>query len=176
MTSPTRLTTERLVLRPLEAGDAERLSTLANDKRIARNLTNAFPHPYSQDDAVAFIGSGGSDLAITSKDTVGELPAGLIGCMGSTSGNGENDDVHQFGYWLTHEAWGNGFATEAARAYLDHLIATQNPRRIEALVYAWNPASCHVLEKLGFEFEGRFRSRVRRFGDVTDELMYALVP
>ena len=149
---------------------------IANDKRIARNLTSVFPHPYTIDDARSFLGTTREDLASESKAAIGDLDPGLIGVLGSSKLSGESEGVYLFGYWLAVEAWGHGFATEASRAYLDHLIATEKPRRIEAGVYAWNAASCNVLEKLGFELEGRMRSKIRRFDEVTDELMYALLP
>ena len=125
-----RVETGGLLLRPLSIDDAPRLAALADNKRIARNLTHAFPNPY---------------------------------------------DVFGFGYWLAVEAWGNGYATEAAGAFLDHIVATVHPRRFEALVYGWNPTSAGVLEKLGFTLEGRCAQRITRFGEVTDELIYGKV-
>jgi RimJ/RimL family protein N-acetyltransferase len=149
---------------------------IANDRRIARNLTSAFPSPYTVEDARSFLASGDGAMAIDSTEAVGDLEPGLIGVIGGHRRGGEDDDVFTFGYWLAVEAWGRGFATEAGRAFLDHLIAAESPRRIEAGVFGWNPASANVLEKLGFKLEGRMESRVRRFGEVTDELWFAWLP
>lgn len=166
--------TERLQLRPLHVDDAERMATIANDKRIARNLTHVFPNPYTPADAESFLSSPGG-LGIECREPVGSLQPGLIGVIGADAGSGENSDVFSFGYWLAADAWGHGYATEAAQAFLDDLAATRRPRRFEALVYGWNPASARVLEKLGFELEGRCKDRITRFGEVTDELIYGRV-
>ncbi len=163
--------TERLRLRPLRADDAERMALIANDKRIARNLTHVFPHPYTLADAESFLAAP-AGLAIDARQAVGSLDAGLIGVIGADAGSGENGDVLSFGYWLAAEAWGHGLATEAAGAFLADLASALQPRRFEALVYGWNPASGRVLEKLGFVLEGRCVQRITRFGEVTDELIY----
>ncbi len=166
--------TERLLLRPPTLDDAPRMAELANDERIARNLTPVFPHPYTLADAEEFIPTA-EGLAITTLDAVGNLTPGVIGVVGSNVLAGEHTGVLSFGYWLAVEAWGQGFGTEAARAYLDAIIPIVQPRRVEAMVYGWNPASARILEKLGFTLEARCRERVQHFGDVTDELIYGLV-
>lgn len=175
-TTPLRLETERLVLRRPESADTARLAEVADDRRIARNMTSAFPNPYGLSDAEEFIASRGTDFAIITREPVGSLSAGLVGMVGYSPASGGHDDSHIFGYWLTPDAWGQGIATEAAGAVLDHLLAVEPVRRVEARVYAWNPPSAKVLEKLGFTLEGRTRNSVRRFDEVTDELIYGLLP
>lgn len=54
-------------------------------------------------------------------------------------------------------------------------MANEPVRRVEARVFAWNPASGRVMEKLGFEFEARMKARAERFGDVADDLWYAKI-
>jgi len=173
------LRTERLVLRNLTMDDVDRIARVANDKRIARNMTAAFPHPYTVDDARAFIESDPYGWAIEPVEPVATLGPGLVGVVGGASraegSPSVYEGVHLFGYWLTPDAWGRGFATEAGATYLDHVTQALPIRRIEAGVYAWNPGSGRVLEKLGFTLEGRLRNRISRFGEVTDELIYGKV-
>src|SRR5215813_15653540 len=52
--SPCVLETERLTLRSPTLADVKAIARLANDRRIAEN-TRRLPHPYSQEDAVAFV-------------------------------------------------------------------------------------------------------------------------
>lgn len=163
------LSTERLRLRPLVAEDAERLASIANDRRIARNLTAAFPHPYTRADAEGFIGSGAADGGFAIDPIGGD---GIVGMIGGSTHQVDNPLVHTFGYWLGVDHWGRGYATEASRAYVDHIVATTAPIRIEASVYGWNPASGRVLEKVGFTHEATLARRIRRFDEVTDELIY----
>jgi RimJ/RimL family protein N-acetyltransferase len=42
-------------------------------------------------------------------------------------------------------------------------------------VFEWNRASARVLEKAGYEFEGRLRKSVTKDGKTIDQLMYAVV-
>ncbi len=59
-----------------------------------------------------------------------------------------------FGYWLAEPFWGRGIMTAAAHACVDHVFADLPVVRLEAPVFAWNPASMRVLEKCGFAREG----------------------
>jgi len=167
------LHTERLTLRRLRPTDAGRLAEIADDVRIARNLTHRFPHPYTVDDANGFISSDPQAFAL-------ELTAtddGLIGVVGGEDGTGILIGVHIFGYWLGFDYWGQGYATEAGRAYLDYIIRSggdQELRRVEAAVFGWNPASGTVLAKLGLTHEGTLSNRILRLGEVTDELIYGM--
>jgi ribosomal-protein-alanine N-acetyltransferase len=62
------------------------------------------------------------------------------------------DDV-ELGYYLGRSAWGQGYATEAARACLEYGFETVKLPRIVATVRLENTASRHVLKKLGFRHE-----------------------
>jgi RimJ/RimL family protein N-acetyltransferase len=62
------------------------------------------------------------------------------------------DDV-ELGYYLGRAAWGQGYATEAARACLAHGFGAAGLRRIVAVVRTENEASRKVLGKLGFRHE-----------------------
>ena len=173
------LRTDRLVLRRPTIDDVDRLAEIADDERIARNLTTSFPHPYTRDHAIAFVESDPAGFVIDPVEPVPSLGPGMIGVVGGDSRGDDEpsvyEGVHSFGYWLHPDAWGFGFATEAATAYLDHVARERRPRRFEACVYGWNPASARVLEKLGFTLEGRHPDRILRFGEVTDELTFGKV-
>ena len=60
----------------------------------------------------------------------------------------------EIGYWLGEPFWGRGIATEALVALTDHAIATHGLTRVFAVPFAWNTASCRVLEKAGYVLEG----------------------
>jgi ribosomal-protein-alanine N-acetyltransferase len=62
------------------------------------------------------------------------------------------DDV-ELGYYLGRPAWGQGYATEAARACLAYGFETCGLPRVVAVVRTENRASRHVLEKLGLRHE-----------------------
>ena len=59
-----------------------------------------------------------------------------------------------FGYMLTRDCWGRGYATEAGRATLRHGFERLGFSEVTARVVPENTASCRVLEKLRFEYRG----------------------
>ena len=107
------LTTQRLLLRPLQLSDATRVQALAGDEQIANGTLN-IPHPYTDGVAGQWIGKhlagwhrGQSAIyAITLKTS-----QQLIGCIGLH--NIQNGKA-QLGYWIGVPYWGQGYCTEAA--------------------------------------------------------------
>ena len=79
------------------------------------------------------------------------------------------------GYWLAEPFWGRGIATEALVAATDYAITTHKLTRIYALPFAWNAASCRVLEKAGYTLEGRLRRSAIKNGVITDQMQYAFI-
>src|ERR1700693_1433037 len=111
--SPCVLETERLMLRRPTLADVIAIARLANDRRIAEN-TRRLPHPYSQDHAVAFVramADGKPETAFLIEHN--HTPVGMVGV------SWREPEAPELGYWLGVEYWGQGFATEAARAEVD---------------------------------------------------------
>lgn len=143
------IVTERLVLRPLEARDRDRLVLLANNWRVAKNLAT-MPYPYTQAAADDWL-SKQSDLWAGGKTvplaiTIGDELAGGIGV-------GVRDhDEWELGYWLGEPYWNRGYASEAAAAVRDYSFEALKLDKIVAGHYADNHASGRVLTKLGFRY------------------------
>jgi RimJ/RimL family protein N-acetyltransferase len=142
------LETRRLVLRQPTLADVKTIARLVNDRRIAENLRRV-PHPYSTDDAVAFITS----TARARTDTVflvehAGTPVGVAGLEHRAPAEPE------LGYWFGVEHWGKGFATEAARAVIDAAFEDDAVTRLTAGARVINTASRNVLEKCGFQWTG----------------------
>ena len=79
------------------------------------------------------------------------------------------------GYELSSDHWGQGYATEAARAIVRFGFEELKVHRIWAWCIADNAASARVLEKLGMQLEGRLREREYFKGRWWDTLVYALL-
>ena len=128
--------TDRLLLRPLRPADAAAVAALANDWDVVR-MTGTLPFPYRIDDAHRFIHRAGKrgplEWAVVTDR--------LIGCIGAGRG---------LAYVLGRVHWGQGYATEAAVAALDAYFAEPTNRSVYASAFLDNPASCRVLDKLGF--------------------------
>jgi len=150
------LETERLVLRAPRHEDAKAIAALINDRRIAENTTRV-PHPYSLADAAEFIAAANqreseATFAITTHD--GDL-------LGMCGFDFRGDPAPEIGYWLGLPYWGNGYATEAARAVIDYAFNDLGYDVLLAGARVTNPASRRVLEKCGFQWTGVGLYRIR---------------
>jgi RimJ/RimL family protein N-acetyltransferase len=148
------LKTARLVLRAPRPADAPVMARLLADRRIAIN-TARIPYPYGVDDAEQFIGSVNRlDGKATFMITLDAAPIGVCGVEPREGGP-------EIGYWLGVSYWGQGYATEAARALIDHAFGELQHETLQAGARVSNPASRRVLEKCGFQWTGVRLSRVR---------------
>jgi RimJ/RimL family protein N-acetyltransferase len=143
------LETERLVLRAPKLEDVKAMVSLANDLRVSQN-TARMPHPYTAADAekfIAFLGATEAETAFAVTLTDGTL----IGVCGLAL---VDRDTPELGYWYGVDHWGRGYATEAARAVIDHAFAHLGRAALVAGARVSNPASRRVLEKCGFQWTG----------------------
>ena len=138
--------TDRLLLRPGWAEDAPELARAIADEQIVRNLATA-PWPYALKDAEAFLASPRDPVMPSFLIT--ERTAGAPRIVGSCGLGRRPSGAVEMGYWIARPHWGQGFATEAARALID-IARTLKLPRLEASHFIDNPASGRVLEKLGF--------------------------
>ena len=81
----------------------------------------------------------------------------------------------ELGYYLAEEYWGNGLMTQAVRQICSFVFEQSDILRIYAEPFAYNIASCRVLEKAGFTCEGTLRQNAVKNGRVLDMKMYALL-
>ncbi|HEY7664040.1 MAG TPA: GNAT family N-acetyltransferase [Xanthobacteraceae bacterium] len=146
--SAPALVTERLVLRAPRREDAQAIAALANDRRIAEN-TLRIPHPYGLSDAESFIAR--ASAADGERVFLITRAGAVLGGCGICERDGEHPEI---GYWLGVPFWGRGYATEAARALIDHAFGKLGCNRLFARARVSNPASRRVLEKCGFQWTG----------------------
>jgi RimJ/RimL family protein N-acetyltransferase len=155
------LETERLMLRRPTLADVKAIALLANDRRIAEN-TRRLPHPYSQDHAVEFVRA----MADDDRETVflietNYTPIGMVGI------DWRQPATPELGYWLGVEHWGQGFATEAARAVIDFTFEEFEFDHLISGARVANPSSRNILEKCGFQWSGVELHRFEALGSST---------
>lgn len=140
----TRLVTDRLMMRRCQLSDFEEMLDLVSDLDVVRN-TATWPHPADPDLTRMRCAPFDPELGM-----VGVVcKAGVvIGSMGLAE---KPDEAPQLGYMFGAKHWGQGYATEMARALIEHCWQRYDWPLIRADVFADNPASARVLEKLGFE-------------------------
>lgn len=173
--APT-LVTERLALRELRLDDAGAVADGAGDRRVAKYLIQV-PTPYPVSLARRWVQGRidwwdegrGVTLAITRRTQTRTL-------LGTVSlRRYARDRRAELGYWLSHAAWGFGFATEACRAAIGFGFRELELSRIYAQVLSGNEASQHVLAKLGMSSEGTKRQHVRKGKTMLDVHLYGLL-
>ncbi|HLK24114.1 MAG TPA: GNAT family N-acetyltransferase [Caulobacteraceae bacterium] len=146
------ITTPRLSLREPRAADAAPLAELANDFDVAR-MTTSMPHPYTRADADEFLARmAARDRAREAIFAIEDARAGLVGVLGFHPK--ADAAAPELGYWIGRPHWGQGLATEAARAALRWADREWGKRWTIAGHFADNPASGRVLTKIGFLYTG----------------------
>jgi ribosomal-protein-alanine N-acetyltransferase len=167
------LNLETCDVRSWKASDISSIVRHANNQKIAANLRDRFPHPYTERDARAFLRhvlhSAPETLFAITFD--GEAIGG-IGFMLQADVERVSAEI---GYWLGETFWGRGIATEALMAVTRYAFEEHELTRLFALPFATNAASCRVLEKAGYVLEGRLRRSAIKNGVIQDQLQYAYV-
>jgi RimJ/RimL family protein N-acetyltransferase len=172
MSAPTELRTERLLLRPFQAGDVADALAYRNDEEFARFLHHV-PQPFTRAHAEAFVALNMSEPWDRSPVFAVEREGQLIGTV-----NLEVDvpaRAAMLGYAIGRAWWGRGLATEAARAAMEWGIASFGLRRIWAATDLPNVRSQQVMEKLGLRRESVRVGRQRgRNGEPIETVVYGL--
>ncbi|MBI4520729.1 MAG: GNAT family N-acetyltransferase [Gemmatimonadetes bacterium] len=155
MKAPEQVETARLVLRRPRAADASDIfDRYARDPVVTRYLS--WPTHVSLEETRAFLAF--------SEGAWARWPAGAYlicaredgAILGSTGLSFETRLRAATGYVLARDAWGRGYATEALAALVG-IARAVGLRRLEALCHVDHQSSWRVLEKCGFEREGRLR-------------------
>jgi RimJ/RimL family protein N-acetyltransferase len=141
--------TERLKLRPHRLSDAQAIAESLSDFQVARMLARV-PAPYHQQDALDWLNRQTANVlpdwtvAITTGDDV------HIGCVGIELMHG----AWHVGYWLNRFYWSKGLASEAVYAAVERFFRRMPGTTLHSGVFADNPASLRLQEKLGFKITG----------------------
>ena len=102
-----------------------------------------------------------------------ELNKELIGSI-SIINIDDFDQKAVMGYCIKRNFWGNGYATEAAKAVLEYMFNEVGLNRIEASHSVNNKASGRVLEKVGMILEGCAKEYYYSNIGFQDSNLYAL--
>lgn len=170
----TILQTERLILRPLTERDDKAIFDYSKNPNVGPNA-GWKPHDDIEETReimkTVFLGKEGV-FGIVLRET-GKL-FGSIGLI--PDAKRENDKARMLGYAIGEDYWGHGYITEAARAVIEYGFVELNLDLISAYCFPFNARSKHVLEKLGFKYEGSLaQSEVRFDGVVLDNECFAIM-
>jgi RimJ/RimL family protein N-acetyltransferase len=161
------------IVRDWKTDDRGSLLRFADNRKIWRNMTHRFPHPYTTADVDAWFAM----LAEMPEPThwAIEVDGQAVGGIGVDVGTGVDEKTGRIGYWVGEPYWRQGIVTAAVRATSEYAMSRFGLVRLEARVYDWNPASMRVLEKCGFLCEGVLRRSVYKDGEIINSVLYARV-
>lgn len=149
MTLP--LVTARLTVRALTAGDLDALAVVYADPKVLWWE----PAPYSREqtgEALERTLARYRDDGLAEYGVVLRSSSELIGVCGPVYQEVEGRRLPELGWRLRSDRWGNGYATEAARAVVDHLRSLGVPR-VYSLITPTNERSQGVARRLGMRIE-----------------------
>ncbi len=157
-------------LRPLELADASDLQRLAGDRDVAYN-TRSIPHPYPDGYAERWIGD-----CQTESETDENGPDGgrFVGIIELLVEGGPPSQLAQLSYWIGKPYWNLGYATEAAKAIVEHGFTALGLDRVRASHFGRNQASGRVLQKIGMSHEGTLEQNVDKWGTLEDVVLYGM--
>lgn len=162
-------------IRKWELSDAKDLALALSNKKIQDNLRDGLPYPYTEQDGAAFIASmlsSDENETFAFAITVDGKAVGSIGVF-------RQANIHrrtaELGYYLAEEYWGKGIMTEAVKQICKYVFRESDMIRIYAEPFAYNTASCKVLEKAGFQYEGTLRNNAVKNGKIIDMKMYSII-
>ncbi|MET7637614.1 GNAT family N-acetyltransferase [Streptomyces sp. NPDC005438] len=177
---PITLTTDRLVLRPFEERDVERVHHACQDPEILRWIP--VPNPYRLSDAEEFVRTVSPEgwkhdtlynFGVFTRDgrtLVGSMGLSRLGSLGLP------DRTLELGFWTAREQRRRGYTVEAGRAVAHWAFTQLGAERLEWLALVGNEPSRAAARRMGFVMEGTQRSRAVHRGNRRDAWVAALLP
>lgn len=159
-------------IRPWSISDLENLVKYANNWNIAKNMTDKFAFPYTENHGKAFIEFANKDIPIHifAIEIAGEAVGGI--------GIHPKEDIHrknaELGYWLGEPFWNKGIMSNAIKQIVNFGFQNYDFERIFAMVFSSNTASQKVLEKNNFVLEAILKETIIKNEEYLDEWIYAI--
>ncbi|MGZ9583702.1 GNAT family N-acetyltransferase [Paenibacillus marinisediminis] len=168
-----QLETNRLWIRDLTMEDWKDVHVYASHSEVTKHMTWG---PNSEEDTIAHIEQQlvkqqspertDYEFAVVLRETNQLIGGCGIYIMGRNA---------EIGYCFNQEYWGNGYATEAARAMLKLGYETFNVHRVFATCRPMNKGSANVLMKIGMKQEGHLREHLWHRGKYLDSYLFSIL-
>ena len=174
---PPTLTTNRLLLRPIEISDADAIFAYAKNPNVCR-FTLWEAHQTVQD-SIDYIKNYIFDyysrgvpepFGIALKENPRKI-IGTVGCFWVS----KSAKCMELAYAIAEDQWGKGIVAEASTAVIEYCRSEFGINRIQARCKSENEASAKVMQKIGMNFEGTFKSSLFHRDRLWDMHHYAKV-
>jgi [ribosomal protein S5]-alanine N-acetyltransferase len=168
------LSFEGIILRPWAFSDAFNLALIANNKKIADNIRDGLPNPYSLEDAREWLNQILPEnnpprfFAIT-------LDKNLVGNIGIVAKTNIYRKNFEIGFFISEKFWGRGIATKAIKAVTAYSFRDFDIVRVYAEAFSDNIGSRRALEKAGFRLEATLKHNIIKNGIIKDSCIYAVL-
>ncbi|SNC68365.1 Protein N-acetyltransferase, RimJ/RimL family [Hymenobacter gelipurpurascens] len=172
-----RLTTSRLILRPLQPSDLEAFAAYRADPEIARYQSW---EPYSLAQATEFLAKYGQQPVPAAPGgwvQIGIAERATNKLLGDCALHLHEHEprIAEIGVTLSAAAQGSGYATEALQALFQYLFTDLQLHRVVAVTDSLNLPTARLLERIGMRREAHFRQNIWFKGAWGDEFQYALL-
>lgn len=152
---------------------ADALAGLINNLKVQENLRDGIPYPYTTEDANYFL----DEMIAADRNRVIAFAVFADDTLCGSISVVRQENIHfrtgELGYYIGEPFWGHGIGTEAIRQICTYVFEHTDIIRIFAEPFAYNGASCRILEKNGFVYEGTLRCNAVKNGRILDMKMYA---
>lgn len=153
MVSPTIVCqTSRLLLRHFTMDDLESLTAMHSDPEVSRFLGGVKTPEQTRQRLLEWLDDyqryGFSKWAVIVR-TTGEL----VGRCGLSLEQIDGISEWELGWTFARAHWGNGYATEAAKAAMEHSFNVLGHKRLISLIRPGNDSSVRVAERIGMTYE-----------------------
>lgn len=162
-------------IREWKLSDAKDLAAALSNRKIQDHLRDGLPYPYMEQDGVDYISHV---LSADRNETFAfaiTIDGKVIGSISVFRQGNIHRQTAELGYYIAEEYWGRGIMTEAVKQICGYVFDKSDILRIYAEPFAYHTASCRVLEKAGFQYEGTLRSNAVKNGKIIDMKMYSLL-
>ena len=170
---PDEITTARLKLRPYRFADAPDMYAYIQDPDGSRFLEGS-NEPLSEQETEAIIARhilADNEVRNVWAITIDDVAVGAI-----TINFSKARRIAEIGYHMKKALWGQGYATEAAKAVVEIAFARcPDLQRIQANIHPDNIGSIRVVERIGMELEGTLRAYSFVNGAPADEAVYSIL-
>lgn len=162
-----------IVLRPFTLNDIKSITRHANNRLIAENLRDRFPHPYTEMDAIQFI------QIVSNSHPTTEFAIDIDGEAIGAAGILLKEDVYrqngEIGYWISQDFWGKGIGTWVVGELVRKAFDEFKLHRVYAEVFEKNIASARILEKNGLIKEATLKNAIIKNGSLQNLLIFSII-
>ncbi|WP_162127762.1 GNAT family N-acetyltransferase [Flavobacterium phycosphaerae] len=152
--------TERLLLRPFKHSDAEAMFALDSNPKVhlylGNNPVTAIEQCYGYIESIRnqYSSNGIGRFVVELKDT--QEVIGWAGLKFITEEENNHVNFYDIGYRLQEKHWGNGYAFEAAQAWLKYAFQEMKIPMLYAMAHVDNTGSNRILQKLGMQQKNQY--------------------